>query len=46
MYAEILDEAYANVSSISFSISPSPRRKYDPRVCVYFELNAFESNDI
>jgi len=46
VYAEALAEAYANASSTSSSISPSPRRKYDPRVCAYFELSASESDDI
>jgi hypothetical protein len=46
MYAEALAEAYANASSTSSSISPSPRKQYNPRVCAYFELSASESDDI
>ena len=46
VHAEALAETYANVSSTSSSISPSPRRYYDTRVCAYFELSASESDDI
>ena len=46
VYAEALAETYANASSTSSSISPSPRRYYDTRVCAYFELSASESDDI
>jgi hypothetical protein len=46
VYVEALAEAYANASSTSSSISPSPRKKYNPRVCVLFELSASESDDI
>jgi hypothetical protein len=46
VYAEALAEVYANASSNSSSISPSPHRYYDTRVCAYFELRASESDDI
>ena len=46
VYTEALAESYVNASSTSSSISPSPRRNYDPRVCAYFELSASESDDI
>ena len=47
VYAEALAQTYANASSDSdSSISPSPRRYYDTRVCSYFELNACEYDDI
>ena len=46
MYAEALAETYANASSTSSSILPSPRRNYDPRVRAYFELSASKYEDI
>jgi len=46
IYAEDIALAYANASSYPSSISLSPHRSYDPKVCSYFELNALESNDI
>lgn len=46
MYAEALAQTYADDSSSSSSISPSPRRYYDTRVCSYFQLSASESDDM
>ncbi len=46
IYAEHLALAYVDASSDSSSISLSPHRSYDPRVCSYFELSASESDDI
>ena len=45
-YAQALAEAYANASSILSSNSHSPHRYYDTRLCAYFELSAFEYEDI
>ncbi len=38
VYAKDLALAYANASSNSSSISLSPYRSYDPRVCSYFHI--------
>jgi hypothetical protein len=46
VYDDVLAEAYANASSNSSSIFPSPHRYYNTRVCVYFELSACESDNI
>jgi len=46
MYAEALAQTYADDSSSSSSISPSPRRYYDTRVCSYLQLSASESDDM
>lgn len=46
VYAEALAQTFANDSSSSSSISPTPRRYYDTRVCSYFELSASESDDM
>ena len=46
VYAKALVVDYANATSNLSSISPSPRKYYNTRVCAYFEFSAFESDDI
>ena len=44
-YAEDMAVAYANVSSPSSSASSSPCHIFDPRVLLFIDLSASESED-
>jgi len=46
VYTKYRALAYANVSSYLSSIFLSPHSSYEPRVYSYFELSAFEPNNI